>query len=94
MAIRGRGQQPTVLAASTAPPQLKMLPNGHLRCVWNQEYEQKIRHGYARTRLSSAVSRDGGRVWEFFQNIESIHETTPVKQPPSAIRSRSTIGRT
>lgn len=76
--------QPTVLASSTAPPQLKTLPNGHLLCVWNQENEEEIRHGYARTRLSSAISRDGGRVWEFFQNIESMHETTRVE--PGAIR--------
>ena len=74
--------QPTALASSTAPPQLKTLPGGHLLCVWNQENEQEIRHGYARTRLSSAISRDGGRVWEFFQNVESIHETTRVEPGP------------
>ncbi len=76
--------QPTVLAASTAPCQLRTLPNGHLLCVWNQETEEEIRKGYARSRLSSAISRDGGRVWEFFQNIDSIHETTRVE--PGHIR--------
>ena len=74
--------QPTSLAASTGPPQIRTLPNGHLLCVWNQESEQEIKRGYARTRLSSAISRDGGRVWEFFQNVQSLHETTRVEPGP------------
>ena len=74
--------QPTVLASSTCPAQVRTLPNGHLLCVWNQEDEQEIRAGYNRTRISSAISRDGGRVWEFFQNVESLHETTRVEPGP------------
>ena len=74
--------QPTVLASSTTPSQLRTLPNGHLLCVWNQETASEIKRGQNRTRLSSAISRDGGRVWEFFQNIQSIHETTRVEPGP------------
>ena len=74
--------QPTVLASSTCPPQIRTLPNGHLLCVWNQESEEEIRAGYIRTRVSTAISRDGGRVWEFFQNVQSIHETTRVEPGP------------
>ena len=74
--------QPTSLAASTGPPQIRTLPNGHLLCVWNQETERDIKGGFARTRLSSAVSRDGGRVWEFFQNVQSLHEATRVEPGP------------
>ena len=74
--------QPTSLAASHAPAQLRTLPNGHLLCVWTQETEEEVKAGYVRTRLSSAISRDGGRVWEFFQNVESIHETTRVEPGP------------
>jgi len=74
--------QPTVLASSTCPPQIRTLPNGHLLCVWNQENEDEIKAGYNRTRISSAISRDGGRVWEFFQNVQSIHETTRVEPGP------------
>ncbi len=74
--------QPTALAASTTPCQILTLPNGHLLMIWNQESEAEIRQGYARTRLSSAVSRNGGGVWEFFQNIESMHETTRVEPGP------------
>ena len=74
--------QPTSLAASTGPPQVRTLPNGHLLCVWSQDSEEEIKRGYARTRLSSAISRDGGRVWEFFQNVHSLHETTRVEPGP------------
>ena len=74
--------QATVLAASTGPPQIRTLPNGHLLCVWSQESEQEIQRGYARTRLSSAISRNGGSVWEFFQNVHSLHETTRVEPGP------------
>jgi len=73
---------PSSLASSPAPAQIRTLPNGHLLCVWNQESEEETRRGYNRTRLSSAISRNGGSVWEFFQNIESLHETTRVEPGP------------
>lgn len=73
---------PTMLASSHSPAQIRTLPTGHLLCVWNQENEEEIRQGFVRTRISSAVSRDGGRVWEFFQNVESIHESTYVEPGP------------
>lgn len=74
--------QPTSLSSSTAPAQIGTLPNGHLLVVWNQESEEEIKRGFNRTRLSSAVSRNGGSVWEFYQNIESIHESTRVEPGP------------
>ena len=76
--------QPTGLASSTCPAQIRTLPNGHLLCVWNQESEDEIKQGFNRTRVSAAISRNGGSVWEFFQNIASIHETTRVE--PGSIR--------
>ena len=51
--------QPTSLAVSTAPARIRTLPNGHLLVVWNQETEEEVRIGYNRTRLSSAISRNG-----------------------------------
>src|SRR5690606_3803449 len=36
----------------------------------------------ARTRVSTAISRDGGRVWEFFQNLISYNEVTRVEPGP------------
>ena len=74
--------QPTPLAASPAPGQIRTLPNGHLLAVWNQESEAEIRRGYNRTRISAAISRNGGSVWEFFQNVESLHEETRVEPGP------------
>ena len=74
--------QPTSLAASTTPCQLRTLPNGHLLVVWNQEGPDEIRRGYNRQRISSAISRNGGSVWEHFQNIESLHEGTRLEPGP------------
>ncbi len=73
---------PTSLAASTTPCQIRTLPNGHLLMVWNQQSEEEAKRGYVRMRLSSAISRNGGSVWEFFQNIESAFETTRVEPGP------------
>lgn len=74
--------QPTSLASSTAPAQVRSLPNGHLLVVWNQESEEEVKRGFNRTRLSAAVSRNGGGVWEFFQNVESLLEGTRVEPGP------------
>ncbi len=75
--------QPTVLAASPAPAQVRCIPaTGHLVVVWTQQSEDETRQGYVRTRLSSAISRNGGGVWEFYQNVESIHENVRVEPGP------------
>ena len=74
--------QPTSLAASPAPAQIRSLPTGHLLAVWNQEGEEEVKQGYNRTRISAAISRNGGSVWEFFQNVESLHEETRVEPGP------------
>lgn len=73
---------PTSLATSTAPAKIRTLPNGHLLAVWNQQSEAEIKQGYIRSRISSAVSRNGGSVWEFFQNVTSVHEETRVEPGP------------
>ncbi len=74
--------QPSSLASPTAPAQIRTLPNGHLLVVWTQESPEEIRRGFGRTRISSAISRNGGSIWEFFQNVESMHETTRVEPGP------------
>ena len=74
--------QPTALASSNAPASINTLPNGHLLCVWSQENEEEVNLGFNRTRLSSAISRNGGGVWEFFQNVESMHEAIRVEPGP------------
>ena len=74
--------EPTALAATTTPAQIRTLSTGHLLCVWNQESPEEVKQGFNRTRLSAAISRNGGSVWEFFQNIESIYENTRVEPGP------------
>ena len=77
--------QPSQLAADRSPAQLRTIPEtNHLLCVWNQHSEDEIRRGLVRVRLTSAISRTGGAVWEFFQNVESILEETWT--PPGPIR--------
>ncbi len=75
---------PTPLAASGAPAQLRKIPGtGDLLVVWNQQSPREVREGLIRTRLSTAISRTNGAIWEFFQNIESSLEGTRVE--PGAI---------
>ena len=77
--------EPSPLASDPSPAQLRTLSNGHLLCVWSQHGQEEIRRGWTRTRISSAISRNGGGIWEFFQNIESIHESVYVAPGPVEI---------
>ena len=73
----------TQLAGSQAPGQIRKLPEtGHLLVVWTQQSEQEVRQGFIRTRLSSAISRNQGGIWEHFQNVHSLHEETHVEPGP------------
>ena len=73
----------TLLAASSAPAQLRRIPaTGDLLAVWSQASEEEIRKGLIRSRLSTAVSRSQGAVWEFFQNIDSALEQTRIEPGP------------
>ena len=73
---------PTQLAGTNAPGQIRKFSNGHLLAVWTQHGEKEIKQGFIRTRLSSAISRNGGGIWEHFQNVESLHEETHVEPGP------------
>jgi len=74
---------PTPLASSGAPAQLRKIPGtGDLLVVWTQVSDEEMRKGFIRARLSSAVSRTNGALWEFFQNVESILEGTRVEPGP------------
>lgn len=72
----------TALAATETPAQIRKLPSGHLLMVWNQESDEEVRRGQNRTRVSSAISRNGGSVWEFFQNVTSLLPGTRVEPGP------------
>ena len=74
---------PTQLAGTQAPGKVCKLPaTGHLLVVWTQVGSEEVRQGLIRARLSSAVSRNDGGMWEFFQNVESILEGTHVEPGP------------
>ena len=77
--------QPTALASDHSPGQIRTLPTGDLLCIWSQHSAEETRAGYTRTRISSAVSRNGGGIWEFFQNVHAIHEETFVAPGPIEI---------
>ena len=85
---------PTQLAASPAPAQIRKFPKtGHLLVVWTQQSEQEIKQSFIRTRLSSAISRNQGGIWEHFQNVESLHEETHVEPGPLyPVRSEGAYG--
>ncbi len=75
--------EPTQLAGTQAPAQIRKLPQtGDLLTVWTQQSEREIKRGFIRTRLSSAISRNQGAIWEHFQNVESLHEETHVEPGP------------
>ena len=75
--------EPTQLASTQAPAQVRRFKDSeHLLCIFTQQSEREIRQGFIRTRLSSAISRNGGGCWEYFQNVESIHEQTHVEPGP------------
>ncbi len=68
---RWLSMQPTELASAPAPPMLVRIPTtGDLLCVWNQHSGAEIRRLLQRSRLSSAISKDGGATWDHFKTIE------------------------
>jgi sialidase-1 len=72
--------EPTGLASSYSPASLKTIPGtGDLLCVWNQVSSQEIADGLGRMRMSCAVSKDDGKTWTHFQNLESLDDTTRIE---------------
>ena len=62
---------PNELCNSYSPARLRTIPTtGDLHCVWNQVTPAEIRRGFRRSRLSSAISRDGGKTWEHFKTLD------------------------
>jgi len=91
---------PTELASSQSPPLLIQIPTtGNLLCVWNQESGEEIRRGFARGRLSAAISRDSGQTWENFKTLElregmaDVARITPEFPIPRRVVGRPGLGR-
>ncbi|MFH0963399.1 MAG: sialidase family protein [Planctomycetota bacterium] len=72
--------EPSGLASSYSPASLKTIPTtGDILCVWNQASAQEIADGLARMRMSCAVSRDDGKSWELFRNLESLDDRVRIE---------------
>jgi BNR repeat protein len=89
---------PTPLAADNAPCAMRRIPStGDLLCVWNHLSNDEIRRGMRRSRLSSAITRDG-ETWSHFRSIEwhpCVPERSGYIQPEEKIqctRSLAHIG--
>jgi sialidase-1 len=71
------------VASSSCPSMIKRIPKtGDLLMVWNQSSMQEIVNGLHRTRLSCAISKDEGKTWENFKNLESLDDSTKIDPPP------------
>lgn len=79
---------PISLNSSYSPVRLRAIPGtGDLHCVWNQVTPDEIRRGYRRSRLTSAVSRDGGITWIHFKTLDCTDplDPAPRQEPDSRI---------
>jgi len=74
--------EPTELASSYSPASLKTIPStGDLLCVWNQAAPEEIPYGFGRMRMSCAVSKDDGKTWGHFQNLDSLDDRVRIEPP-------------
>jgi sialidase-1 len=73
---------PAGLASSYAPCIVKRIPTtGDLLLIWQQASREEIEGGYARHRLSCAISKDEAKTWQNFRNLESLDDTTHIEPP-------------
>lgn len=72
IAERFEHPEPTELSGSYSPCAVVRLPKtGHWLIVWNQVSGDEMRAGYARGRISSAISEDDGKTWKHFRTIDT-----------------------
>ncbi len=76
---------PTQLAADSAPCLLRRIPTtGDLLIIWTQASAEELQAYLTRHRLSCAISRDEGKTWENFKNLESLDDVARID--PSEIK--------
>ena len=82
--------EPSMLASSYSPASLKTIPTtGDILCVWNQVSGQEISDGLARSRMSLAVSKDDGKTWCNFKNLESLDDAGYI-EPEGGVQDTET----
>ena len=75
--------KPTQLACLPSPCALKRIPStGDLLIIWNQASEEEGRLMLIRHRLSCAISKDDGKTWQNFKNLESLDDVAKIEPPP------------
>ncbi|MAE66282.1 MAG: hypothetical protein CMJ18_18585 [Phycisphaeraceae bacterium] len=89
---------PTDLCNSYSPARLVRIPGTfEVLLVWNQVSPEEIRRGFRRSRLTSAVSTDGGATWGSFKLLDCADPLDPVAhvepgEPPSFVVARRECG--
>lgn len=62
---------PTQLAGTAAPVSISRVPTtGDLLAIWNHNPDTADAHNRNRNPLTAAISRDEGKTWEQFRNLE------------------------
>lgn len=78
--------RPTQVNSSDSPASLMRIPStGDLLLIVNQATPEEIQLGMARHRLSTAISKDDGKTWAHFQNLESLDDESGLEPPPIQI---------
>ena len=92
--------RPTQLASGDTPCIIRRIPKtDDLLVIWNQTSSQEWQCYLTRHRLSSAISRDEGKTWESFKNLESLDdvpliELSEIKRFLGVINPRVAVGPT
>ena len=69
--------EPTDIVSSASPAILKRVPGSDdIVMIWNQASAEECKWGFARHRLTAAVSSDGGETWHHHRNLESMDDRT------------------
>ena len=75
--------EPVELASGISPQLLIRIPGtDDLLLVWNQISTTELMRGQMRHRLSTVVSKDNGKTWTHFRNLESLDDRTRIEPPP------------
>lgn len=89
--------EPTPLASSYSPARLRRIPGTNdLVCIWNNVGAAEIRAGFRRSRLSIAISSNGGRNWHAIKNLAcaGLPDRTKINPPKqiTPVRARPNVG--
>ena len=72
--------EPTCLSTDGSPCLLRRIPStGDLLVIWTQTSAEEFQMYLTRHRLTCAVSRDEGKTWGNFRNLESLDDTAWVE---------------